>query len=66
MQAISLDSELATGFEMTTNHPRRETLMDSWGMTSNKQALDQDKVFDSGTESESGLEDNHLSASSES
>ena len=49
---------------MATKHPRQATLMDSWGMSSKRQALDQpeDEVVDSGTESESEVED-HLSGS---
>ena len=52
--------------KMATKHPRQVTLMDSWSVSSKKQALEQDKMSDSGTESESELVDDHLPELSES
>ena len=52
--------------KMTTRHPRQVTLMDSWSVSSKKQALEQDRMSDSGTESEGELVDDHLPELSES
>ena len=56
MPATSAWSCLHWSFEMAAKHPRQATLMDSWGTSSKKRALDppQDEAIDSGTESESG------------
>jgi hypothetical protein len=51
---------------MATKRPRQVTLMDSWSVSSKKQALEKDEASDSGTESESELVDDHLPESSES
>ena len=62
----SIPHSSASIAKMATTHPRQVSLMDSWSVSSKKQALEQDKMSDSGTESECELVDDHLPELSES